>query len=247
MHKILRLFLSCPELELPRQQLSSAAFVANHQFMTDYLFEPILLPVIETAQQRHLQTKINSHLIMAKEVLDEQSFDCIFLADYIQSISINHIAISVPSVVDAVAFYARVCGFKLVGDTIHHLKRDESPNTSIFEMYPPSLEQVKVAMMTTGSEVGLEIMEFVDPRCVPAPEFEYNRGGWFHICLTHPDPDAFVEEVIAAGGKRIGRTADPIGNGVKCVYVADPWGNAIEVLSISFAEITELASQALPA
>jgi catechol 2,3-dioxygenase-like lactoylglutathione lyase family enzyme len=215
--------------------------------MTDYLFEPILLPVIGIAQQQYLQTETSSHLIMAKPVRNGQSLDCIFLADHIQSISINHVAVSVPSVVDAVAFYANICGFKLVGDTIHHLKRDESPNTSIFEMYPPGLKQVKVAMMTTGSDVGLEIMEFVDPPCVPAPEFEYNRGGWFHVCLTHPDPDAFVEEVIAAGGKRIGRTADPIGNGVRCVYVADPWGNAIEVLSISFSEITELASQALPA
>lgn len=152
-----------------------------------------------------------------------------------------------PSATEAVAFYANVCGFKLVGDTIHHLQRDSSPNTAMFEMYPPGLKQVKVAMMTTGGEVGLEIMEFVDPAFVAAPEFEYNRGGWFHICITHPDPDAFVETVIAAGGKRIGKTADPIGNGVKCLYAADPWGNAIEVLSISFTDITELASQALSA
>lgn len=105
----------------------------------------------------------------------------------------NHVAISVPSIVDAVAFYTTTCDFKLVGDTIHYLKRDESLNTSIFEMYLSSLKQVKVARMTTGNDVGLEIIEFVDPQCVPALEFEYNRGGWFHICLTYPDPDAFVD------------------------------------------------------
>lgn len=184
---------------------------------------------------------------MAKPVRNAQSLGCILLADYMQNISINHIAVSVPSVVDAVAFYADLCGFKLVGDTTHHFKRDETSNTSIFETYPSSLKQVKVAMMTTGKDAGLEIMEFVDPPCVPAPEFEYNRGGWFHICLTDPDPNAFVEGVVAAGDKSIGRAADPVGDDVKCVHVADPWGNAIEVLSISFAEITELASQALPA
>jgi len=115
-------------------------------------------------------------------------------------------------------------------------------------MYPPTLQKVKVAMMTTSNDVGFEIMEFVDPPFTPpASDFEYNRGGWFHICVTHPRPDEFVEEVVAAGGKRIGQTADPIGTGVRCVYVADPWGNAIEVMSIGFLEITQLASQAPPA
>jgi catechol 2,3-dioxygenase-like lactoylglutathione lyase family enzyme len=119
---------------------------------------------------------------------------------------------------------------------------------AIFKMYPPSLNQVKVAMMTAGNEVGFEIMEFVDPPFKPAQGgFEYNRSGWFHICVTHPDPDGFAENVVAAGGRRIGRTADPLGNGVRCVYVADPWGNAIEVMSISWPDIARLAGQALPA
>lgn len=114
-------------------------------------------------------------------------------------------------------------------------------------MYPPTLKKVKVAMMSTANDVGFEIMEFVDPPFMPASDFEYNRGGWFHICVTHANPDDFVEKVIEAGGKRIGQTADPIGTGVRCVYVADPWGNAIEVMSISFTEISRLASQAPPA
>lgn len=152
------------------------------------------------------------------------------------------------------AFYTNICNFKLVGDTIYDLKRDSSPNTAIFEMYPPGLKHVKVAMMTTGSgpedsAVGFEIMEFISPPCHDADPnaFEYHRPGWFHICLTVEDPDELVERIVEAGGRRIGKTADPIGNGVKCLYAADPWGNALEIMSVSFTEITELAAQAPPA
>jgi catechol 2,3-dioxygenase-like lactoylglutathione lyase family enzyme len=176
---------------------------------------------------------------------------CILPANNIsQKLYLNHIALSVPSATSAVAFYTNVLGFNLIGNTVHDLQRAESPNAAIFEMYPPSLKHVKVAMMATGNEVGFEIMEFVDPPCMFVPAqggFEYNRAGWFHICVTHPDPDGFVEKVVAAGGKRVGRTADPIGNGVRCVYAADPWGNAIELMSVSWAEIAALAEQALPA
>jgi hypothetical protein len=57
-----------------------------------------------------------------------------------------------------------------------------------------------------------------------------------------PDPDPVADRVVEAGGRKIGRgkavkLADET---VDCLYVADPWGNVVEVLSASF---DRLASQ----
>ena len=68
MREILPLFLSCPELELSKQQLSSAALLADHQFMMNYLIEAILISVFEISQHKYSQSKKNTDSIMAKPV-----------------------------------------------------------------------------------------------------------------------------------------------------------------------------------
>lgn len=97
--------------------------------------------------------------------------------------------------------------------------------------------------MSTGNGVGFEIFEFLDPKpYLPEQQFEYHRGGFFHVCVTDADPDALAEKVVAAGGTRIGETVDPTGLGVKCLYVADPWGNVVEILDISFERLATLSA-----
>ena len=112
---------------------------------------------------------------------------------------LNHIAVSVPSATDAVAFYSDIFGFELIGDTIHHIKRTETPESAIFAIYPSSLNEVKIAYMATGNGVGFEIFEFLDPLAyVPSESFEYHRGGFFHTCVTDSDPDALASRVRSA-------------------------------------------------
>ncbi|KAG8632078.1 hypothetical protein KVT40_001218 [Elsinoe batatas] len=156
---------------------------------------------------------------------------------------LNHIAVSVPSVTDAVAFYRDILGFQLIGDVTHHIKRHDAPDAAIFAIYPSSLNEVKIAYMSTGNGVGFEMFEFVDPKSyTPAETFEYHRGGFFHACVTDADPEGLAEKVVAAGGKRIGSSVDLLGKGIKCLYTADPWGNVIEVLDISFERLATLAA-----
>ena len=156
---------------------------------------------------------------------------------------LNHIAVSVASIADTVTFYRDLLGFELIGDTIHHIKRAETPESAIFAIYPATLNEVKIAYMATGNGVGFEVFEFLDPKAyTPSQTFEYNRGGFFHTCVTDADPDGLADRVVAAGGRRIGVTVDPTGKGVKCLYVADPWGNVIEVLDVSFERLATLAA-----
>ncbi|KAH0848274.1 hypothetical protein AYO21_04304 [Fonsecaea monophora] len=158
----------------------------------------------------------------------------------------NHVGVSVPDIQKAVDWYSSLFGFQLIGNKIHDIKRAEVPNAPIFGIYPESLQHVKVAYMATGNGVGFELFEFGNPKTyVPEKEFEYHRGGFFHICVTDPEPDALVGRIVKAGGKQIGATVDPVfpvPKNIKCLYAADPWGNVIEILDISFERLTTLAN-----
>jgi catechol 2,3-dioxygenase-like lactoylglutathione lyase family enzyme len=147
------------------------------------------------------------------------------------------VAVSVPDVEAVVSWYTENMGFRLLGK-IAHIKRSSDPNGAIFGIYGTELNEVKLAYMSTGNGVGFEVFEFVDPKPVKAERvFQYERAGFFHVCITDPDPDALAEKVVNAGGRKIGVTVDPGSIGVKCLYLSDPWGNVVEVLSVSFEEL----------
>lgn len=107
------------------------------------------------------------------------------------------------------------------------------PSAPIFKIYNSKLHKVKVAWLGTGNSVGFEVFEFIDPPHIAKPEFEYNRSGFFHIAVTAPDVDAACQRAIDYGGKQVGETVD-MGGGEKALYLSDPWGNIVEILSCSF-------------
>lgn len=136
-----------------------------------------------------------------------------------------------------VSWYTKVMGFQLIGNKIHEIRRSETPDAAIFGIYPQSLQDVKIAYMSTGNGVGFEIFEFTNPaHSKPEKDFEYTRGGFFHVCVTDHDPESLVERVVAEGGSRVGKMVRLV-DGIKCVYVADPWGNILEVLDTSFERL----------
>ncbi|KAL1303067.1 hypothetical protein AAFC00_006512 [Neodothiora populina] len=156
---------------------------------------------------------------------------------------LNHVAVSVPDIEAAVEFYKSIFGFQLLGNLVHHIKRSETPRAIIFDIYPESLDEVKLAYMATGNGVGFELFEFIKPKTyLPEQSFEYHRGGFFHACVTDAEPEKLAEKVVAAGGRRIGVAVDPTGKGVTTLYTADPWGNAIEILDVSFERMATLAA-----
>ncbi|KAM5354067.1 hypothetical protein ACJ41O_000717 [Fusarium nematophilum] len=132
-------------------------------------------------------------------------------------------------------------GFQLIGDHIFHIKRSENPSAAIFAIYGESLNEVKLAYLATGNGVGFEVFQFLDPGFrANTVDFEYNRGGFFHVCVTDPDPDALADKVVRSGGSRQGDTVR-VGGGVTCVYVKDPWGNVVEIMDSSFDRMATMA------
>ncbi|KAJ3535075.1 hypothetical protein NM208_g7284 [Fusarium decemcellulare] len=148
---------------------------------------------------------------------------------------INHVAVSVSDIEAATKWYSRVLGFQVIGDRIFHIKRSENPSAAIFAIYGDTLQEVKLAYMVTGNGVGFEVFQFLDPGFKASPvDFEYNRGGFFHICVTDANPDALADRIVREGGKRQGITVKVAGGTATCAYVKDPWGNVIEILDSSF-------------
>lgn len=97
--------------------------------------------------------------------------------------------------------------------------------------------------MTAGNGVGFEVFEFITPKMKEASIFEYERGGFFHICITDANPDQLAATFEAEGGKRIGSKVDPSGRGmIQCRYLADPWGNVVEVLDVGYEVMSCLST-----
>lgn len=137
-------------------------------------------------------------------------------------------------------------GFQIMGGKIAHIKRSESPDSPIFAIYGDSLQEVRLAYMATGNGVGFEVFQFINPGFEKRDqEFDYHRSGFFHICVTDPDPDTLVQKVLQAGGSRQGATVRLTG-GVCCVYIKDPWGNVVEILDTSFDRLATMDSANWP-
>lgn len=150
-------------------------------------------------------------------------------------------AVSVPDIEAATRWYSSILNFQLVGDRIFHIKRSTTPSAPIFAIYGESLHEVKLAYMATGNGVGFELFQFIDPPFRPKSlDFEYNHGGFFHICVTDDNPGALAERVIQAGGKRQGDAVRAAGGAAVCQYVRDPWGSVVEILDMSFDRMATL-------
>lgn len=128
-------------------------------------------------------------------------------------------------------------GFQLIGGKTVHIKRSDTPDAAVFAIYGESLNELKLAYMSTGNGVGFELFQFIDPPFEErTTEFEYHCGGFFHVCVTDSNPEALTQKVLQEGGSRVGISVD-LGAGISCRYVKDPWGNVVEILDTSFERL----------
>ncbi|KAI1267074.1 Glyoxalase/Bleomycin resistance protein/Dihydroxybiphenyl dioxygenase [Xylariaceae sp. FL1019] len=158
------------------------------------------------------------------------------------SYPINHIGLTVPDLAAATKWYIEVLGFAiLTPSAVAH--RDPNGNDGPFmktslELFPPELQMISTAFLTSGNGVGLELFEF-DPKITDDTKADlardYKRGGVFHFAVTVPDFDATLDKAIQTGAKKIGNTYNSMG--AKIQYIADPWGNTVELLSMSFERL----------
>ncbi|OQV03617.1 Glyoxalase-like domain-containing protein [Cladophialophora immunda] len=152
---------------------------------------------------------------------------------------VNHLGLAVPDCEAAVEWYTKVLGFRKLQENISIIDKAVNPEAAIFRIYGDKCKKLKLACLTTGNGVGLEIFEFIDPKMEYVSQFEYTRGGFFHIAITDADPEALCAKVLEAGGSKIGDTVQPFAPAEddEVVYFQDPWGNTIEVVSCSWEQL----------
>lgn len=153
---------------------------------------------------------------------------------------INHIGLSVPDIDSAVAWYTDVLGFQLIQPPSDiELPENPGPN-SLTDVFGPEFKAVRLAQLSSGNGTGIELFEFVEPAYErPKNNFEYWRGGVFHLCITDPDVEGLAQRIAAAGGKIRSNKVWSLYEGKphQLCFCEDPFGILIEIYSHSFEQV----------
>lgn len=150
--------------------------------------------------------------------------------------SFSHIGISVPNVEKAVEFYTKVMGwYTIMEPTV--ITEDDSPiGEMCTEVFGEKWEKFKIAHLSTGDRIGVEIFEFKNQES-PKDNFEYWKTGIFHFCVQDPDVEGLAERIVEAGGKKrmqAPRYYYPDEKPYRMIYMEDPFGNILEIYSHSY-------------
>lgn len=185
------------------------------------------------------------------------------------NLPLNHIALAVPSLALAVAWYEKHLGFRRVRNDRTSDRGVDGDDAPIFRIYGEGLRKVRIAWLVAGNGVGVEIFEFVEPGPLVEGEgwtlegqvslpgglgwwlmeqvcevgladgfiyVQYRRGGVFHFCVTHPEPAKLAAEACEDGARQIGELVE-LGEGQTALYLRDPWGCVVEVLSCGYEQL----------
>ncbi len=151
---------------------------------------------------------------------------------------LNHVGVTVPDVDAAIRWYAEVFGFRcIMGPRV--LRPSAAATAETAALFGDDFRIAYQAHLLTGSGVGIELFEFVDPPAEPRPRGLGNlRPGPWHLCITESDVDEAAARIVGAGGARLAPAQDFVpGRPWRLVYCADPWGTVLEVMSHSYAEV----------
>jgi lactoylglutathione lyase family protein len=147
----------------------------------------------------------------------------------------SHIGISVPDVEKAVEFYTTVMGwYQIMSPTEIREESDTAIGRMCIDVFGSGWGSFRIAHMSTGDRVGIEIFEF--PNNDSPKNFEYWRTGTFHFCVQDPDIEGLVKKIKEHGGKQRMpiREYYPGDKPYRMCYVEDPFGLIFEVYSHSY-------------
>lgn len=152
--------------------------------------------------------------------------------------ALNHIGMTVPDIFAAIDWYVGVFGFThIMGPRL--LEAGAAATHETPAIFGPRFRRAYQAHLLTANGVGLELFQFIEPSVeMPDETMPYWRRGVFHLCITDPDVEEIAKRIVDRGGKqRVPVFAFVPGRPWRLVYCEDPWGNVIEVMSHSYAEV----------
>ena len=150
---------------------------------------------------------------------------------------INHVGLTTPDIFGTIDWYCSVLDFELIMGP--RVLDPSGASTETRQIYGNRFTKAYQAHLLADNGVGLELFQFVDPPVeLSEPEMRYTRPGFFHICVTVADVAEAIERIVAAGGSKLSDAhAFVPGRPWQNSYCRDPWGNAIELISGSYAEV----------
>ncbi|CAF1089881.1 unnamed protein product [Adineta steineri] len=143
------------------------------------------------------------------------------------------------------SWYHDVLGFTVISTATDIIVNNStSMGILLGQMYGREMKHVKMGHMTGGNGIGLEFFQFIDPPTQRPnittntnEQFEYTRAGFFHICVTDPNPESLVQQIVETGGKQLSPILSIIPNEIyQAVYCLDPFGNLVEIMSASYEQ-----------
>jgi catechol 2,3-dioxygenase-like lactoylglutathione lyase family enzyme len=154
------------------------------------------------------------------------------------SLALNHVGITVPDIFGAIDWYVKVFGAShIMGPRL--LAAAEKATHETPGIFGHRFRKAYQAHLLLANGVGLELFQFIDPPVeTPEENMPYWIRGPFHIALTCADVDGLVAGIIANGGKARNAPIDFVpGRPWRLCYCEDPWGNVVEIMSATYAEM----------
>eukprot|EP01022_Parablepharisma_sp_SALTPOND_P020131 TRINITY_DN3576_c0_g1_i2.p2 TRINITY_DN3576_c0_g1~~TRINITY_DN3576_c0_g1_i2.p2 ORF type:complete len:196 (-),score=20.97 TRINITY_DN3576_c0_g1_i2:76-588(-) len=154
---------------------------------------------------------------------------------------VSHIGITVPDIEKAYAFYTSVMGwYAILPPTL--VKEDPgSAGKMARDVFGSGFEEFKICHLSTGDRFGVELFEF--PKKEKAQgKYKPFETGVFHYSIQDPDVEGMVKKILEAGGKQKMPITyfNPGEKPYRMVYMEDPFGNTVEIMSHSY-ELTNSA------
>lgn len=138
-------------------------------------------------------------------------------------LGVNHLALSVPDMDRALAFYCDQLGFNKLSDAGWPAGTESADRIL-------AVKGTAARVVHVGTEnLLLELFQFAS--CEPAvqdPQRPVIDHGYTHMCLAVTDLDAEYARLSAAG-MEFHSTPEDVAPGVRTVYGRDPFGNVVEL------------------
>jgi predicted enzyme related to lactoylglutathione lyase len=154
------------------------------------------------------------------------------------AVGFNHIGLTVPDIFAAIDWYGKVFGAThIMGPRL--LAADAKASHETPGIFGPRFRRAYQAHLLLTNGVGLELFQFIEPEVeMPAENMAYWNRGPFHFAVTCADVDALAADIVVNGGRKRIEPIDFVpGRPWRLCYCEDPWGNVVEIMSASYAEM----------
>jgi catechol 2,3-dioxygenase-like lactoylglutathione lyase family enzyme len=149
----------------------------------------------------------------------------------------NHVGLTVGDIDAAVQFYTDVFGLRLLdGPMLCDVTTSGAARRR--DVFGERWGAMRLAHLLTANSCGLELFQFLAPEgSKPGDNFEYWRFGAHHIAFTVDNFDAALSRIRDHGGRTRTDVYD-IHGGTYICYCEDPWGNVLEIVGRSYADLS---------